>query len=417
MRTLFLLPILTILLVPSLPGQLATNPAPAQRPSVATTVVVLGSPAPVSLGDSASSVVTMDTQVHPLATSTLEDYLRSDASIDIQQRGGANTQADLSIRGTSFEQTLVLLNGFRINDAETSHFNLDLPVPLEAIHTIDVLHGAGSTLYGSDAIGGVVDFTTSRPSTTSLQLRTGGGSFGENLQSVLATLATHRVSQVVSGTRDHSDGFTFDRDYTSSAASSETRVDTPLGETDLLFAGSDRPFGANQFYGPYDSYERTKGWFAAASQPLGEKTSASVGYRRHADIFILFVDNPGFYKNQHLDENWQTALRRHDVLSKDTTLYYGLEENTDAIQSTSLGHHGRNQGAGYVDLDLRTTQRGTLSVGLREEVLSGGRSVLSPQAAGSYWLRHGLKARASVGYGFRLPTYVDLYYADPVHIP
>ncbi|MDE3106256.1 MAG: TonB-dependent receptor, partial [Acidobacteriota bacterium] len=56
-------------------------------------------------------------------------------------------------------------------------------------------------------------------------------------------------------------------------------------------------------------------------------------------------------------------------------------------------------------------------VGLREEVLSGGRSVLSPQAAGSYGLRHGLKARASVGYGFRLPTYVDLYYADPVHIP
>jgi outer membrane cobalamin receptor len=343
----------------------------------------------------------------------VEDYLRTDSSVDIQQRGASGTQADVSIRGTSFEQTLVLLNGLRINDVETSHFNLDVPVPLEAIATIDVLHGAGTTLYGSDAIGGVIDFITFKPEATSFRLQVGAGSFGENQESFLASYVTRRVSEVLGGTREHSDGFIYDRDFLTESASSETHITTPLDDTDVLFAGSNRPFGANQFYGAYNSFEHTKGWFAALNQPLGPNTNAAVAYRRHTDIFVLFRDNPTAYKNQHIDENWQAVLSRHQSLFKDTTLYYGLEEDTDAIQSNNLGHHARNQGAGYVDFELSAAQRGTLSVGFREEVFSGGRSVFSPQFAGSLWVHPAVKLRGSIGYGFRLPTYVDLYYSDP----
>ncbi len=402
---------------PTPPQPTPQHPPAEKIPPLETTIVVLGDPAPITAGESARSVVTLDTQEHRLAFQDVEDYLRTDASVDIQQRGAANTQADISIRGTSFEQTLVLLNGFRINDSETSHFNLDVPVPLEALGTIDVLHGAGSTLYGSDAIGGVVDFVTFKPEASTLRLRAGVGSFGENEQAFLASYVQHRFSEVLAGAREHSDGFTYDRDYTSESASSETRITTPLGDTDLLFAGSNRPFGANQFYGPYNSFEHTKGWFASAIQPLGSKTSADVAYRRHSDIFVLFRDQPAVYKNQHIDESWQADLRRHDTLFKNTTLYYGLEENTDAIQSNSLGQHGRNNGAGYLDVDIRSARRGAISLGAREEIYSGGRSVFSPQLAGSLWLSHNLKLRASLGYGFRLPTYVDLYYSDPDHIP
>jgi outer membrane cobalamin receptor len=77
------------------------------------------------------------------------------------------------LRGGSFEQTLVLLNGFRINDAQTSHHNLDLPVPLEAMDSIQVLEGAGSTLHGVDALSGVVDFLTAAPDHDSTFLRAG----------------------------------------------------------------------------------------------------------------------------------------------------------------------------------------------------------------------------------------------------
>jgi vitamin B12 transporter len=78
-------------------------------------------------------VVAIDTQQHALTFQDAEDYLRTDASVDIQQRAPAGVMADISVRGASFEQTLVLLNGLRMDDAETSHFNLDVPAPLIAI--------------------------------------------------------------------------------------------------------------------------------------------------------------------------------------------------------------------------------------------------------------------------------------------
>jgi iron complex outermembrane receptor protein len=391
---------------------LAQQPSP-QIPPANSTIVVLGTFDPVTQGQSSRSVVVMDPDEHPLAFQDVEDYLRTDSSVDIQQRGAAGVQADISIRGGSFEQTLVLVNGFRINDAETSHFNLDLPVPLEALTGIDVLHGAGSTLYGSDSLAGVADFITAKPDANTITLRSGLGSLGKNQQGIVAAVVGHKFSEAVAGSRDFSTGFIPDRDYRTEDGSTETWLTSPLGQTDILLAGSDRPFGAAGFYGDYDSWERTKGWFASLDQKFNPKTEAAVAYRRHSDIFVLLRDDPSVYKNQHIDESWEGALRRKQPLSQAATLYYGLEEDTDQIQSNNLGRHGRNRSAGYLDVDFLATDHWTLSTGLREEVLSGGQVVTSPMLAGSLSLRPSLKLRSSAGYGFRLPTYTDLYYSDP----
>jgi outer membrane receptor protein involved in Fe transport len=85
------------------------------------------------------------------------------------------------------------------------------------------------------------------------------------------------------------------------------------------------------------------------------------------------------------------------------------------MRTPALGVHARNRGAGYVDLDLRPAkQRWSLSVGAREEIFSGGaQAVFSPELAGSLRVAKNLKLRASGGYGFRIPTYTDLYYSDP----
>ena len=401
---------------------LAQSPATAQQtapplPPVTSTVVVLGNPEPVTEGESARSVVIIDTKLHPLLIQTPEDYLRTDSSVFLEQRGAGLVQADISLRGSSSAQTLVLLNGLRINDAQSSHHNLDLPLPLEAIGNIEVLHGAGSTLYGADALSGVVDFVTAKPTEDSVRLRAGAGSYGENEQAVLAGAAGSRWSESLAGQRAFSTGFIPDRDYRSENASSESRYETPLGESDILLAGSDQAFGANQFYGNYNSWERTKGWFASARQEFGPKTEAAFGYRRHTDNYILLRDDPSVYANNHIDSSWQAIARRKEALRKDASLFYGLEADGDAIDSNNLGRHARNRGAGYVDFDLRTDRRWTLSLGLREEVLSGGaRSVLSPDLAGSLWIGHAFKLRAAGGYGFRLPTYTDLYYNDPTTV-
>lgn len=379
---------------------------------VSTTVVVVGSPEPVTLGESNRSTAVLNTEEHPLAYSTAEDYLRTDASTFVEQRGGGGSQADISIRGTSFEQTLVLLNGLRINDAETSHNNMDIPVPLAAMRSIDVLHGSGSTLYGSDAIGGVVDFVTAKPVRDSLLLRAGGGNYGENEQAAVGSAVGRKWSEMLAGQRNFSSGFMYDRDYRNEEASSESRWQSVLGTTDILLAGDDRAFGANQFYGSYPSYERTKGWFASIEQDLGARTQAAFGYRRHTDEFVLFRSAPAIYENNHIDTSWQAALRRQDAVGAKLKLYYGLESEGDGIHSNNLGMHARNWGAGYLDGTWRT-RRGSVSAGLRQEIVSGGYRVTSPMLEGGYFVRPRIKLRAAAGYGFRLPTYLDLYYSDP----
>ena len=116
-------------------------------------------PIPLSEADRDVSVVRLPERQRPLYESWF-DLLRLDPALDLQQAVPGGFQGDLSIRGATFGQTLVLLNGLRINDVQTGHFNLDLPIPLEMITGMEVLKGAGSTLYGSDAIGGVVNALT-----------------------------------------------------------------------------------------------------------------------------------------------------------------------------------------------------------------------------------------------------------------
>ncbi len=402
-------------------------PAPPAAPvnAPAQTMVVLGSATPVPLAESPRPIVVLPVKPMELFAATPLDLLRQDSSVFLEQRGAGGAQSDLVLQGGSFEQTLVLLNGFRINDAQTSHHNLDLPVPMEAMNSIQVLEGAGSTLHGVDALSGVVDFLTAAPDRDSLRLRLGEGSFEANEQSLLGGATRGHWSGRVTADRNFSTGFMFDRDYRNEDASAESWSASRLGVTDLLFAGSDRSFGANQFYGDYPSWERTKGLFASIRQELGSRTVAAFAFRRHTDDYVLVRDDPAIYENNHVDGSWQTSLRQTLTFDKSSTLLMGLEADGDSIRSFNfsdgvtsfaLGIHARNRGAGYLDLDLRPAQkRWSFSAGAREEIFSGGGlAVFSPQLSGSLRMAPRFKLRASGGYGFRIPTYTDLYYSDPV---
>jgi outer membrane cobalamin receptor len=392
-----------------------SSPQAASLPHPSETMVVLGSAVPTPLAESPASVLILPMEGRTLTMETPLDLLRDDSSIFLEQRGAGGAQSDLTLRGGGFAQTLVLLNGFRVNDSQTAHHNLDLPIPLEAMDSIQVLHGAGSTLHGADALSGVVDFLTAAPSASSLRLRSGAGSFGGNEESLLAELARKQASLRLTASRNSSTGFMADRDYRNEDASLESWMGSRLGISDLTFAASDRAFGANQFYGPYNSWERTKGWFASARQELGRRTVAGFGYRRHTDEFVLLRNDPSVYENNHIDGSWQASLRHSVPFAASSVLLFGLESDGDSIHSNNLGLHARNRGAGYIDLDLRpAAKRWNLSAGLREELFSGGlQSALSPHLAGSLRLANGLKLKAGGGYGFRLPTYTDLYYSDP----
>ena len=411
-----------------LAAALLAAPAPAQtrlQTTPQTITVTTTEPLPLDAPDrSVTSLPTAGPATQPLFNAPT-DYLRLDPSITLQERSPNGVQADISIRGTTFEQTLVLVDGLRLNDPETGHLNLDLPFPLEAVARIDILHGSGSTLFGSDAIGGAINLVTAAPTDVSATLRLGGGNLGSTEQHLQLSLLRPHIATRLTASRDTSDGFSDpaqganenDRGYRANLLALDifATLSPKLPPTEILLGASDRPYGANLFYGPYDSSERTKGFFAAIRQPLSPNTLADFAFRRHTDLFILEVSNPNLYRNNHVDGLWQADLRRLDTLRPNLTLAYGLEADGDTIRSTNLGRHARNQGAGYLALTA-SFRRLTFQLGARQELYRGPTPVFSPSASAGYSLAHSLRAHAAAGTGFRLPTYVDLYYADPTTI-
>ena len=396
---------------------LAQSPDSTGKPQKQT-VVVTGAWEPVALEESDRSVNQYELQNNGLLFGSIADAIGLDSSVYVQSRGPGGIQADFSIRGASFEQTLILLNGIRLNDAQSAHYNSDLPIPLDAIERIEILRGSGSTLYGSDSAGGVINIITnperSRGNPIELILRGGYGTFGTKEQSGHLAVHNGKWSQQFSMERELSEGFRDDREYRNLSLSSDSWFRSKLGLTRVLLAINDRPFGADQFYGNFNSWERTKTWVADFSQDLGKQTSFTFGYRRHTDLYELLRDDPEFYTNRHIDETWDVALRRHDALRGRAQICYGLEGLSDRVESNNIGVHSRRRAAAYGALDLRAVRRASLNVGVREEVYGpGARAVFAPSLSAGYWASARVKMRGSISRAFRLPSFTDLYYSDP----
>ena len=387
-----------------------TKAFPIQRKE---TVTVTGTFTPTPVEDVDRAVTVIDTKEAPLLYTNWVNYLEMDPSVDLQQRAPGDVQADLTIRGSTFGQTLVMLDGLRMNDAQSGHHNMDLPIPTSGIDRIEILRGAGSTLYGSDAVGGSINVITAPPTYSDLRFGSAVGNFGVNQQYGSASLMYGRLDEELDVARDFSSGFIPDRDYRSLTTFSSTGLQTGLGHSLLLLGYGDKPFGADQFYGDFNSWERTKTWFAGFKQDLGKKTEADFSYRRHSDQFVLLRDNPAVYENNHIDQSWETALRRHEQFASNIALFYGGEGFHESINSNNLGQHERSWGAGYVDLDIRAWKRFSFSVGTREEIFSSTSNQFSPTFSAGMWLKAGWKLKGSAGRAFRLPTYTDLYYSDP----
>lgn len=392
------------------------NPQDQRPQGEPETVVVTGtfSAEPETEIDRSVSVIEVR-KSDPLYKSWV-DSLDLVPSVDLEQRAPNNIQGDLSIRGSSFGQALVLVDGLRMDDVQSAHHDLDLPMPSGSVDRIEVLRGAGSTLYGSDAMAGSLNVITAVPEHSDFRVGAGVGNFGVNQQGGSAALAWRGLDTELDGERDFSSGFRPDRDYRSFTLFSTTHATSALGASTLLFAYGDKPYGADQFYGNFNSWERTKSWFAGVKQDLGNSTEFDFGFRRHTDEFVLFRNDPAAFENNHIDKSWQADLRRHERVSQNSTLFYGVEGIHESIESNNLGNHDRTRGAVYIDYDIRALKRFSFSAGAREEILSGSHGEFDPTLAGGVWLKPGLKLKGSASRAFRLPSYTDLEYHDPANL-
>ncbi len=376
------------------------------------TVVVTGAYQPLPLEEAERTVKVVPARELAPVSATIGDLLNLDAAVDLRERAPGAIQSGVSIRGGSFGQTLVLWNGMRLNSVQTSNLNMDIPIPLDALSQVEVLKGSGSTLYGSDATAGVVNFITRPPESSEFRLRTGFGNWGTQQQRAAWSIVRGALSQQFSASRDFSTGFAPNRDYRNLSLASITR----FKRTEINLAHNDRPFGAEQFYGNFNSWERTKNWFASIRQGLGEKTEFNLAYRRHTDLFVLYRDRPQVYTNRHIVENYQTQLRRRESLPWGSQLHYGGEYLYDNINSNNLGVHSRGRGAVYAAWDMRSIKRFSFTAGIRDEIYRNFAHQWSPSFGAGYWVNSHIKLRASASRAFRLPTYTDLYYRDPANI-
>src|SRR5258708_10498389 len=178
-----------------------------------TIIVVAGTFEPAPLEQINRSVgVTPVLDTAPLYHSWTE-ALQNDASLDLRQRGQNGIQGDLSVRGSTFGQTLILVDGLRVNDAQTAHHNLDVPIPLDGLERLEGLRGSGSTLYGADAIGGAGNLIPATTPAPEIRFGSQVGNFGVNSQNLDASFLRGTFSEQLTLWRDFSTGFLPDPEY------------------------------------------------------------------------------------------------------------------------------------------------------------------------------------------------------------
>jgi len=421
-----LIPLAVALLVVG-PLAAAQRPDPEEAPApVKAEVAVVASRTGVETEASTVAVLTRQ-EIERLPARSLTELLRYLPSVDVRRRGPEGVQADVSLRGADYNGTLVLVDGEVVNDPQTNHHTLDVDVPADAIERIEVLYGAASALYGSEAIGGVVNIVTRGGSLGTARAQIEGryvhGSDSLDAGSLrLATKITDAVTVSVDGSRSESSGFRDDREHATGALRASVRVDTPAGPVTLAGGTADRAFGAYAFYGTRypNQLESTQTRSLRLSADLslggGWSLAPSASVREYSDDFVLERSDPAFYRNLH--ETDRTAFRlvaRRPLLGG--TLAVGAEAGSDTIDSTNLGDHSRSRRAAFAELgrpfSAATPSAGGFRAGLRADGYEGYGSRVSPQLAAWVALGAGVRGRASAGTAFRVPTFTELYYVDP----
>ena len=136
------------------------------------------------------------------AATSLQDVLGQVAALDVRQRGAGGVQADISIRGGTFDQVLILLNGINITDPQTGHHNLNLPVSLSQIERIEILEGPAARIYGPNAFSGAINIITKQFEEKTITARFDGGSFGYFGANIAAGFNTGIINHLIAGNRE-----------------------------------------------------------------------------------------------------------------------------------------------------------------------------------------------------------------------
>lgn len=399
----------------------------------------------MKLNQSARMVTVMDTlAIKAMPAQTVNDILKYAIGVDVRQRGVEGVQTDISIRGGTFDQIAVLLNGINVCDPQTGHFAVDLPLQVSEVERIEVLEGPAGRVYGTSSLVGAINIVTKDAEATSADAFVEGGSYGYFAAGARGNVRKGASNHSLSAGYSRSDGY---------SRSSSGNLNSDYETVKAFYSGSwgghgatvrwqagisDKGFGANTFYSAsYDEqYEHTtKTHVAVQAETDGFIHFRPAVYWNHGrDRFELFRGSEDAVKfNYHRTDVYGLNLNSwfETALGKTS---FGAEMRNEGVVSTTLGDslnspkpiHGTDRS---YTLGLNRTNISLFlehNVVLRSFTASGGLTAVRntgnergfkiyPGLDASLRLSGNFKAYASLNTSLRQPTFTELYYSVGGH--
>ena len=373
-----------------------------------------------ALGSGKGIFILDQKDIEALPARTIQEALQYISGIHIDTRSFAHVQADVSIRGGSFDQVLLLVDGIKLNDAQTGHHNMNIPIPLEMVERIEVIKGPGARIYGPNAFAGVINLITKSNTASNLTANYYGGNFNSHGSGLSASFKMGRFNNQISLRRDQSEGFRYNTDYTLHQVYYKTEISLNRHRLSFQTAFTDRQFGANGFYADTsfnDQYEEIQSSYAAFQHQFNGKSlvlRSNIYWRRNQDIYLFIRDNPDFYRNFHLGNNIGAESNLQWINSLGQT-GFGIDVRREILRSNLLGDRERNVLA--IAAEHRWNWNAlSITPGVVYNYYSDHGSTFLPGIEAAYRMSERLTLSTSTGRTFRVPTYTDLYYRSPAEV-
>ena len=360
------------------------------------------------------SIITSETINESPATNLVE-LLQQEAGIDVRRQGIYGMQSDLYVRGGGFDQTLLLIDGIKVEDPQTGHHTLNIALPLEVIKRIEIIKGPAARIFGQNAFTGAINIVTK--SNDSIKNNAGFQLGSYNQQHAAATLGTRVGTTGLMGhaSVNSSEGYRYNTDFNNQNFFVKSSFNTAANPIEVLATFSERKFGGNQFYAidAKEQYEETQSSLVGVSTTLQKgnlKLSPQLYWKRNQDMYLYIRNNPSVYRNLHISNKIGGQINAAYSSNIGVT-GFGIDIAKVEMESNRLGHRNRWMGTLFVEhrfsfLDNALDVTPGVSVGYFSDFETNA----FPGIDIGYTIDEHFRVYTNAGYTYRTPTYNDLYY-------
>jgi iron complex outermembrane receptor protein len=382
-------------------------------------VVVTASMLPQQEKETGRNIVSIKgSSLQNLPISSIDELLKYLPGIETQQRGPAGTQSNIIIRGGTFQQVLVIIDGIRINDPLTGHFNSYIPLHPEDINRIEIIKGAASAIYGSDAIGGVVNIITNglqQKNNHKLSVGSKWGSYNSRSNNIWWGVQKEKWKLSVSSQQNKADGENL-RGTTgyynnSFYAANFNYAFTSNWKLHILYANDSRDFNAQNFYTTFKSDTASEivksNWtqMGLSKQYTHKIVKFDAAYKNLSDRFRF---NPAGSFNENKTSLFVAQGSVQFTRNPNHQIVTGAQWIHKKIRSNDRGNHELAHGAAFLIATHKLPKNIFINESLRIDWDQSYGWIIIPQVNGS-WVNGNLTTRASVGKGVRDADFTERY--------